>query len=164
MKKIKKGWIRFLRFVGLNDYLHRKNIQKIDKRLKDKLASTKDKDKRDRAFADYDMAFEDAYHEFEIYNTEILMRNVRKLRVNVPPRPIRVVFKDGGAGDDYWRFSTIYGEWYLTREGFLEVKKEMRSELREDLEVASLKGYWINPVVGLIGAITGLLAVFASIF
>ena len=64
-----------------------------------------------------------------------------------------------GDGDNLWEFSQHYGRWYLTEQGIVQVRSAIQEESR-----ARREGWlaWFAPAVGLVGALTGLVAVLTS--
>jgi hypothetical protein len=58
--------------------------------------------------------------------------------------------------DGFWETGRNTGSWYLSNKGITEVRSLIRKDTREILEIVSK---WVSISIGLIGAITGLVAV-----
>jgi hypothetical protein len=61
--------------------------------------------------------------------------------------------------DDIWERSNFTGKHHLTEKGIREVRGIIRNEKKERMELLSYWYPWIGVLFGLIGAITGLIAV-----
>ena len=58
--------------------------------------------------------------------------------------------------DGMWEESHYTNKWQLTNKGITEIRKLIRQERKEKLELVS---HWATILIGIIGAITGLIAV-----
>jgi len=58
--------------------------------------------------------------------------------------------------DGLWERSSNTGDYYLTDKGIAEMRGIIRKDTKEKMEIFS---YWGGLLIGLIGAITGLVAV-----
>jgi hypothetical protein len=96
----------------------------------------------------------DEYEWQEILFTRKLLSRARKLRVERPPRP-----QAGDMASEYWSVSQVHGEWYLTAAGVVKLRDAIRAEERWLREQRAHYLAWVTPIIGLIGALTGLLAV-----
>ncbi|MBI5453613.1 MAG: hypothetical protein HY956_03195 [Deltaproteobacteria bacterium] len=92
--------------------------------------------------------------EFSRIDDEISYLNGRFLinkaeRMSIPTPPIT-------DKDDLWESSNYTGRWFLTTKGIAKVRQLIRQEQKVRLEIAS---HWAGIIIGIIGAITGLIAV-----
>ena len=56
-----------------------------------------------------------------------------------------------------WEKGNLTERWILTNKGITEIRKLIRTERKENLEITSR---WVYILFGLIGAITGLIAIY----
>jgi hypothetical protein len=93
--------------------------------------------------------------EISILMTQRLTSIAEKLLLPLPPKPIP---EEGDliVENETWRCSSFSGKWYLRTKGIVEVRKLIRQERKERLELITP---WIALIFGIIGAITGLIAV-----
>ncbi len=68
-----------------------------------------------------------------------------------------------GQPTEFWEQSQQDGEFYLTSEGIRESRQSIRDELRWKREVRSHWLAWFAGLTGLIGALTGFLAVLSAV-
>ena len=61
--------------------------------------------------------------------------------------------------DGLWEMGNYTRKWCLTNKGITEMRREIRKERKEILELWS---HWATILIGLIGAVTGLIAVIMS--
>lgn len=101
-------------------------------------------------------------HRFEIdlhdekedaYVTTRLLAQARRLRVSIPHR----YNKDQTESDD-WYQGQHTGRWYLTTRGLAALREEVRRELKARHEARSHWVVWLSSFTGVIGALTGLVA------
>lgn len=92
--------------------------------------------------------------EEDAHQTKQLLREAMRLRVPVPP-----VHPDGGANSGHWYEGSQTGRWYLTVSGIREVRSEIRQEQKSRHEQRAHLVVWISAIAGVIGTITGLVAV-----
>lgn len=85
--------------------------------------------------------------EIAVLITQYLRHKAEKKFLPVPP----LNDKDG-----FWKQGQYTGKWYLTNKGITELQSLIRKDGKEKREMFS---YWISILFGLIGAITGLIAV-----
>ena len=102
------------------------------------------------------MRFElDLQHEEEdAYLTRKLRHQATRLRVPVPLFHI-----DDGVISDHWYQGRQTGGWYLTLSGIRALREEIRHELKARHEHRVQIVVWLSAITGIIGAITGLVAV-----
>ncbi len=82
-----------------------------------------------------------------------LVKKANRLKVPIPPKCI--TGRDEVNGN--WQRGTFTGLWYLTSEGLSKLRSSIRAERRERRDAAA---FWIAVLTGLIGALTGLIAVW----
>jgi len=92
------------------------------------------------------------------YITDMLLRQARKLRAPIPHKK-----DDSDKESDHWYQGHYTGRWYLTNIGISALRKEIRSEIKELHEVRSKWVVWLSALTGIIGAITGLVAVVSKL-
>ena len=85
--------------------------------------------------------------EIAVLITQYFRHKAEKKFLPVPP----INDKDG-----FWEQGQYTGKWYLTKKGITELQSLIRKDGKEKREMFS---YWISILFGLIGAITGLIAV-----
>lgn len=88
------------------------------------------------------------------YLTSELLRQARRLRV-----PIPYIRSSDGTESDLWYEGRQTGGWYLTSTGVRSLRQEIRQELKDRHESNSRFLVWITALTGIIGSITGLVAV-----
>lgn len=133
--------------------LHRKYSADI------KLAS-KGNDKEKAASLQRDLRFEMEMHEEDEdnYYTKILLRKARQLRVPLPHRKT-----ESGEESEFWYQGHYTGGWYLTNTGISKLRQEIRSEINARHEIKSKWAIWVSALTGVVGAITGLVAVLSKV-
>lgn len=94
--------------------------------------------------------------ELEAIATNKLRKQAYRLKVPFPSPPYG---SDEFETEDWERGST-FGEWFLKPSGYMKVRAVIRSEQKERREALLA---WIIPMTGLIGAITGLIAVLLTL-
>jgi hypothetical protein len=91
--------------------------------------------------------------ELKWLDSRRLTRKAGLLRLPVPSR-------DGDDGAQYWTRSELSGRYYLTDYGVRKVRAEIRAELKaRDERLLAWLGLFVSAIVGVLGAITGLVAV-----
>lgn len=102
-----------------------------------------------------DHHFESGLHDEEedALLTGRLLASARRLRVPVP----RLNASDGTPSPDWYQGSQT-GRWYLTNPGITALRGEIRREQRARHEARSHWVVWTSSITGLIGALTGLVA------
>src|SRR6266849_2583394 len=102
-----------------------------------------------------DRRFEiDVHDEDEdAYLTKKLLAQARSLRVPVPHR-----YNQDKTESDHWYEGHYTGRWYLTSRGIAALREEIRRELKARHEGRAHWVVWLSALTGVIGAITGLVA------
>jgi len=95
----------------------------------------------------YLMVIED---EIAHLKTQYIISKAEKMSLPTPS----VTDKDG-----LWEMGNYTRKWCLTNKGITEMRREIRKERKEILELWS---HWATILIGLIGAVTGLIAVIMS--
>lgn len=105
------------------------------------------------------LRFEMELHEEDedSYFTNALLRKARKLRVPIPHKK-----DEAGEESEYWYQGHYTGGWYLTNNGISALRKEIRGEIKARHESRSKWVVWVSALTGVIGAITGLVAVLSK--
>lgn len=114
----------------------------------------KDRDKTEELEAELRFELDMQSEEEDSYLTRQLLRSARRLRVPIPPMD-----GPGGTQSDQWYQGDQTGGWYLTLDGVGKLRAEIRSEQKARHELRAHIVIWISALTGIIGAITGLVAV-----
>ena len=122
---------------------------------KDIAAARKANDKDRVETLERDHQFEIGMHDEEedAYLTKTLVTTARKLRVQVPR-----IYEEGSTKSEHWREGHYTGKWHLTARGVSALREEVRKELKARRESRSHWVVWLSAFTGLVGAITGLVA------
>lgn len=122
--------------------------------------ATKEKDKEKVNSLQRDLRLEMELHDEDEddYYTKILLRQARQLRVPIPYRR-----GDSGEESEFWYQGHYTGGWYLTNIGISRLRQEIRNEINARHETKSKWILWISALTGVIGAITGLVAVMSKV-
>lgn len=92
--------------------------------------------------------------EYEDIYSRKLVRKAHRLRVPVPRRP-----PDNTASNEHWMWAGTIGRWHLSTDGVIAVRAAIRAQQKARLDLVSP---WLGSLIGLVGAITGLVAVLTS--
>jgi hypothetical protein len=101
-------------------------------------------------------------HRFEInlhdekedaYLTRQLLAKARHLQLPVPHQ-----YNDDKTESDHWYEGRLSSRWYLTRRGIASLREEIRRELKARQETRAQWFVWLSALTGLVGTITGLVA------
>lgn len=130
----------------------RSKIDKSYKKQYDEAKKEKDEEKKQEISSL-------AIYELDEIDDEILFLEHQYLRsistkhlIQVPP----VIEREKGG---LWERSRYNGKYRLTNEGIRQLRSEIRKERKERTE---LLARWISILIGLLGAITGLVAVIKN--
>ena len=94
--------------------------------------------------------------EEDSHLTHRLLARARRLRLPIPH-----VYNPDNTVSEYWREGRHSGRWLLTTQGVAALRDEIRRELKARHELRAHWVVWLAALTGLIGAITGLVAVLA---
>lgn len=106
-------------------------------------------------------------HQFEIelldeeedaYLTKTLLAKARRLHVPFPH-----IYNKDKTESEHWCEGQNTGRWHLTVRGMAAVRKEIRREVKARYEVRAHWVVWLSALTGVIGAITGLVALLAHV-
>ena len=86
--------------------------------------------------------------------TSNLLQKARRLRV-----PIPYIKNSDGTESDLWHEGRQTGGWYLSTAGIRRLRQEIRQELKDRHESRSRYLVWLTALTGIIGSVTGLVAV-----
>jgi len=92
--------------------------------------------------------------ELDMINEEIAVLKTRYLRYRAEKKSLPIPQMNDK--DGLWETGHYTGRWYLTNKGITELLSLIRKDRKERMEIFS---YWVAILFGLIGAITGLIAV-----
>jgi hypothetical protein len=92
--------------------------------------------------------------EEDAYLTKSLLRKARRLRVPIPHS-----HSDDGTVSNQWYEGGQTGGLYLSVTGIRDLREEIRRELKARHEHHAQLVVWLSAITGIIGAITGLIAV-----
>ena len=122
---------------------------------KDISAARKLKDQSKVESLERDHRFEiDLYDEEEdSHLTKKLLAKARRLRVPVPHR-----YNDDKTESEHWYEGQYTVRWYLTTSGFSALREEIRREVKARHEARAHWVVWLSGLTGIIGAVTGLVA------
>ena len=104
-------------------------------------------------------------HRFEIdlhdeeedgYITRKLLSKARRLKVPIPHR-----YNEDKSESEHWYEGQHTGRWYLTTRGVAAIRDEIRKELKARHEARSQWVFWLTALTGVIGSLTGLVALLA---
>lgn len=94
----------------------------------------------------------------DVYITKHLITKARRLRVPTP----RLYTSDNQVSD-YWCEGVTTNRWHLTDIGISALRNEIRIELKGRHESRLHWVVWLSAITGVVGAITGLVAVIGRI-
>ena len=102
-----------------------------------------------------DRHFEMCLHDEEedAYVTEQLLKEARSFRVSIPHRN-----NEDMSESEHWYKGNYTGGWYLTDRGIAALRAEIRREQKARHETRAQWTVWLSALTGLVGAITGLVA------
>ncbi len=97
--------------------------------------------------------------EDDIAFTKELVRTANHLRV---PQPTHPPWNERDSENEYWSYSSILGQRYLTPLGVSVLRDAIRKERDARRAERSHAIAWIGAITGLVGALTGLAAVWSK--
>lgn len=86
--------------------------------------------------------------------TKKLRHQAKRLRVPIP----HIRSTDGSISDQWYEGSQT-GGWYLTDAGIRSLREEIRKEQKARHEGRAQLTVWLSTITGIVGAITGLVAI-----
>jgi hypothetical protein len=89
----------------------------------------------------------------DAYLTRKLLGTARRLRV-----PITHRYNEDKTESDHWYEGHYTHGWYLTTKGVAALREEIRRELKARYEARAQWVIWLSALTGVIGAVTGLVA------
>lgn len=92
--------------------------------------------------------------DLDMVNEEIAFLKSWRLRNMADKRSLPV--PEFNVKDEYWEQGHYTGKWFLSSKGITEVRRSILIDKRQNLELVAL---WASIAIGVIGAITGLMAV-----
>lgn len=117
----------------------------------------KDNEKVRELESDHRIEMELHEEDEDAYTTKQLLARARRLRVPIPRRHL-----SDGQESEHWYESNYTGRWYLTTLGIAALRSEIRSEIKARHESRSHWVVWLSAITGIVGAITGLVAVIGG--
>lgn len=122
------------------------------------LAARKLKDKEKVKSLERDHRFEIDLHDEEedAHLTKALLGKARRLRVPVPHR-----YNEDKTESEHWYEGHYTGRWHLTSRGVAALREEIRREFKARHEGRAQWVVWLSALTGVIGAVTGLVALLA---
>jgi hypothetical protein len=116
--------------------------------------AAKDQEKAQSLISAHQFELELHGEEEDAYLTRKLLSEARRLWIPEPPLFINLL------PSEHWYQSQNSGRWYLTRQkGMTALREAIRTEGKAAHEARSRWVVWITATTGLIGAVTGLVAV-----
>jgi hypothetical protein len=137
-------WREQRRIQALIDRISRSH----DAQMKEARASNMPEEDRERIAQENYVAHEEADDELLKLHSSYYIRAANKLMVPTPP------FMQEGGG---WMESPFDGSWHLTRGAIHELRNAVRAERKARQEWLTI---WLSLVVGAIGALAALVAVW----
>lgn len=131
----------------------------IDKAYATEIAAAreiKDREKDESLERDHRLEIELHDEKEDAHLTNLLRRQARRLRI-----PVQHRYKDDKTESDHWYEGHHTCRWYLTTRGIASLREDIRRELKARHEARSHWIIWLSAFTGLVGAITGLVALLA---
>ena len=129
---------------------------RLDKSYAKLIASArkaKDKDKVESLQRDHRFEIDLHDEEEDEFITRKLLSKARRLRVPIPHR-----HNEDKTESEYWYEGHYSGRWYLATKGVIAIRDEVRRELKARHEARSHWVFWLTALTGVIGSLTGLVA------
>jgi hypothetical protein len=92
--------------------------------------------------------------EQDLYITKQIVRRAKKMRLPIPSR-----YNSDKTESDHWYEGHHTRRWALTNRGVSAIREEIRREIKARHEVRVLWVTWLSALTGVIGAVTGLVAI-----
>ena len=113
----------------------------------------KDKDKVESLERDHRFEIDLHDEEEDEYITRKLLSKARRQKVPIPHR-----HNEDKSESEHWYEGHYSGRWYLTARGVAALRDEVRRELKARHEARSHWVFWFTALTGVIGSLTGLVA------
>jgi hypothetical protein len=129
-------------------------LEETDRLYRKLIASEKrrnNQNKLQELYSDWGYESDLIEEELKLVETRRLVNKARRLLLPVPDIPT------GKEEDGKWIRGPDSGRWYLKPEGFSEIRALIRGECKERREALMA---WATIIIGIIGALTGLVAVW----
>lgn len=130
-------------------YRQRNKVDKYYKKEYQEAKKTGDRDKVQEVGSLTSFELQEVDDEIQYLEQRYIIALARQMLLAVPP----VIDEEKGG---LWEQSNSTGKWLLTVEGLRQLRATVRAEKKERTDALSR---WVTIIVGLIGAITGLIAV-----
>ena len=123
---------------------------------RDLAAAKKQNDSKKIEEIESDWRFEIDLHteDEDIHLTRRLLAQARHLRLPIPH-----IYNQDNSLSEHWQETHHTGRWRLTATGVAVLRKEIRREIKTRHELHAHWAVWLSALTGVIGAITGLVAV-----
>ena len=112
-----------------------------------------DTEKLEKLVRDYRFELQLQDEDEDAYLTKSLLSKARRLRVPVPHR-----YNEDKTQSEHWYEGYYTGSWFLTTSGIVALREEIRREIKARHEARSHWVVWLSSLTGVIGSITGLVA------
>lgn len=135
--------------------------KKVDREFSEKIEearNTKEEDLVARLQDEHSFELAIIWEDQESFYTDQLLKKARRLRVSIPPIPKSIGFLEYEPSEDWTRGPQ--GSWCLTVAGIAKVREEIRREEKWRREGRAHWVLWLSAIGGVIGSLTGLVAVF----
>lgn len=136
-------------------YWQKKLIEKSYSKEITKAREDKDNRKLEELSRDCQFEIEIIEEEEEELFTNQLVNKATRLRVPVPS-----YYNDESKRSDDWVKGSQTGALYLSPLGISKLREGIRKEERWRLEVRASRVVWLSAITGILGALTGLVAVW----
>jgi len=116
-------------------------------------AQTKGWEERQADLRDY-ISAQNYINDAECLRTSILIKKARRLGIVIPPNAT------GHDDNNDWSFNQATGDLTLSAEAELRLTREIR---KEEMERLQHRMRWVNPIIGLIGSLMGLISLIHAL-
>jgi len=94
--------------------------------------------------------------EMKMRTSDHWINKANKMYAPIPEKP-------NGDMNEYWHRLYYKKTYCLTDEGIKQVRRNIRDEIVQRWELRKMRFSWINALPGIIGALTGLMAVILTV-
>lgn len=137
--------------------LSRVQMERAFRKDLDEVKASEDPDRAERLKWEFRHELDLQREEEDGYITRSLLKQARHLRVPIPRQS-----DSRGEDTEFWYAGNKTVGRYLTNEGVKRLREEIRSEMKARREARAHLTAWLAALTGLIGAITGFLAVLGD--